>query len=268
MKKSTVLLIALVAALSSCGSMAQYASSDNGQMFSDGIYNSAPSLRTKEEKAESRSETERLTEKTRSSQIYLFGEKKDTVMIPENMSARIQYDQKLGGTVVTVGENPYDWRYDLENNYGYYYGPYSIGSSWYWSRHYNPYYSSFYSPYYSPYWGSYYSPYWGAWGYDPWYYGGYYGGYYAGFYDPWYYGGYWGWHDPWYHYHHCGWYDPYNHHHHHHHGGPSYKASARTPTMASAPVRKVQDGQRQAAAQRPAKHPALSESPTEPSEAE
>lgn len=206
MKKTSILLLGAIALLSSCGMIAQSASSDDGSRFQDGIYNSSPSFRSKEEKAEAKSKTDDLLAQTKESPIYLFGDKKDTIMIPENFSAKIQYDQKVGGTIVTVGENPYDWRWDLENNYGYYYGPYSIGSSWYWSRHYNPYWSSFYSPYYSPYWSSYYSPYWGAWGYDPWYYGGY-----------------WGWHDPWYHYHHCGWYDPY-YHHHHHHSGPSYIA--------------------------------------------
>lgn len=215
MKKSSALLIAAALILSSCGTVAQYASSDNGQKFQDGIYSNTPAFRTKTEKVESKTETQALVEKTKSSVIYLFGDKKDTVMIPQDMSATIKYDQQLGGTVVTVGENPYDWRYDLENNYGYYYGPYSIGSSWYWSRHYSPWFSWSFSPWryhgwYDPW---YYSGYWG-W-YDPWYYSGWYGGWY----DPWYYGGYyggyWGWYDPWYHHHHHGWYDPYWDHHHH-----------------------------------------------------
>lgn len=200
MKKSSVLLIAAAMVLSSCGLTANYASKDDGQRFQDGIYGSAPSFRTRTEKAASKSETEALVNKTKESQIYLFGDKKDTIAIPENMSARIQYDQKIGGTVVTLGENPYDWRYDLENNYGYYYGPYSIGSSWYWSRHYSPYWSSWgYSPWRYHGW---HDPFYvGGW-YDPWYYGGYY--------DPWY-GGYWGYYDPWYYGY--GWY-PYHHHHH------------------------------------------------------
>lgn len=203
MKKSSALLIAAALMLSSCGTIAQMADSDNGQQFQDGIYSNTPAFRTKTEKAESKTETQALVEKTKASPIYLFGEKKDTVMIPRDMSATIRYDQKLGGTVVTVGENPYDWRYDLENNYGYYYGPYSIGSSWYWSRHYSPWYSWNFAPWRYHGW------------YDPWYYGTNWG-----WYDPWYYGGYWGgWYDPWYYPHH-GWYDPYwGHHHHHHHPG-------------------------------------------------
>ena len=219
MKKSSALLIAAALILSSCGTVARYASSDNGQQFQDGIYSNTPAFRTKVEKEESKSDTQALVEKTQASPIYLFGEKKDTVMIPRDMSAVIRYDQKLGGTVVTVGENPYDWRYDLENNYGYYYGPYSIGSSWYWSRHYNPWYSWSFSPWryhgwYDPW---YYGSNWGWGWYDPWYYGGYWGGYYggwySGWYDPWYYGGYWGSYSPWY-YSHLGWYDPYWGHHH------------------------------------------------------
>ena len=225
MKKSSMLLIVAALVLSSCGTAAQYASSDNGQKFQDGIYSSTPSFRSKQEKAEDQAATEALIEKTKASEIYLLGEKKDTVMIPENFFAHIQYDQKLGGTLVTVGENPYDWRYDLENNYGYYYNPYSIGASWYWSRHYDPWYWNTWS--YSPW--RYSSWYYNSW-YDPWYYGGYYGGYW-GIYDPWYYGG-WGWNN-WYGYYHnpyyCGWYggwDPYwGHHHHHGHGhigGPDH----------------------------------------------
>ena len=216
MKKSSALLIAAALMLTSCGTIAQMADSDSGQQFQDGIYSNTPAFRTKVEKADSKTETQALIEKTKESPIYLFGDKKDTVMIPQDMSATIRYDQKLGSTVVTVGENPYDWRYDLENNYGYWYGPYSIGSSWYWSRHYSPWYSWNFAPW--RYHGWYDPWYYGAnWGwYDPWYYGGYWGGWY----DPWYYGGYWGWYDSWYHPHH-GWYDPYWGHHHHHHG-PGY----------------------------------------------
>ena len=211
MKKSSVLIIVAAFILSSCGAITQIASSDNGQRFQDGIYSNTPSFRTKAEKAESQSESQALAHKTKESQIYLFGDKKDTVAIPQDMSAMIRYDQKLGGTVVTVGENPYDWRYDLENNYGYYYGPYSIGSSWYWSRHYSPWYSWDFAPW--RYHGWYDGWHFGSW-YSPYYYGGYYGGWY----DPWYWGSHWGWYDPWYspYYnpYYCGWYggwDPYYH---------------------------------------------------------
>ncbi len=222
MKKSSVLIIAAAFILSSCGAFTQLASSDSSQRFQDGIYSNTPSFRTKAEKAESQSESQALAQKTKESQIYLFGDKKDTVAIPQDMSALIRYDQKLGGTVVTVGENPYDWRFDLENNYGYYYGPYSIGSSWYWSRHYSPWYSWDFAP-----WR--YRGWYDGWHYGSWYSPYYYGGYYGGWYDPWYWGSHWGWYDPWYspYYnpYYCGWYggwDPYWGHHHHHGHGPGH----------------------------------------------
>ncbi len=210
MKKSSLLLIAVSLILAGCGTVAKMADSTSSARFEDGIYSSTPSFMSRTEKQAAQNETDALVERTKASKIYLFGEKKDTVMIPENMSARIQYDKELGSTVVTVGENPYDWQNYIDP-WGYYspYTPYSIGSSWYWSRHYNPWY-------------------WDAWSYNPWYYR--YGGWYGGWYDPWYYG-YGGWYDPWYyggwygymHPYYCGWYggwDPYWHHHHHH--GPIY----------------------------------------------
>ena len=120
MKKTCILVLGALAALTSCGMIAQSSSSDSGHMFDDGIYGNTPSFRTKEDKIAAKSETEILVNKTKESPIYLFGDKKDTIMIPENFSAKIQFDQKVGGTVVTVGENPYDWRWDLENRYGYY----------------------------------------------------------------------------------------------------------------------------------------------------
>ena len=210
MKKTSVLLFAAAVMLSSCGIMSQQSSTGNGHQFQDGIYSSSPSFISKDEKEVSQKKTEELVQKTKSSEIYLLGETKDTIMIPENMSARIQFGQKVGGTVVTVGENPYDWRWDL------------AGSSWYWGR--------------------YYSPYWSSWGYSPWHYNpwyssswsfsfGYYGGLY-GYYDPWYYrswyGWNWGWnfgwnygwnygcYNPWHHHYHYGWYNPPHYH------GPSH----------------------------------------------
>ena len=202
MKKSSTLIMIAALVLSSCGTAAQFASSDSAQRFQDGIYGSTPSFISKAEKEDSRAATDALVEKTKASEIYLFGDKKDTIMLPENLSARIQYDQKLGGTVVTVGENPYDWRYDLENNYGYYYGPYSIGNSWYWSRHYDPWYWDAWR--------------WNTWAYTPWRYHGWYDPFYiGGWYDPWYYGGYWGHYDPWY-YGGWGWHHWYGYYHHPH----------------------------------------------------
>ena len=183
MKKSLLLMFASVVMMTSCGTMSQLASSGSSQKFQDGIYSKAPDFRSKTEKAESKAETDALIAKTKESPIYLFGDKKDTVMIPENFSATIKYDQKLGNTVVTVSENPYDWRNNI--NPWSYYSPYGPGASWHWVRYYDPW--RWHSWHYSGYWGRWYDPwywdpwYWGGW-YDPWYYG------YAG-----YWGGYWGW---------------------------------------------------------------------------
>ena len=221
MKKNSLLMIVAAILMTACGTVAQQAASSGSAMFEDGIYSSGPSFRSKEEKQETKAETDALVEKTKASAIYLFGEKKDTVMIPESMSASIRYDKSLGSTVVTVGENPYDWHNNI--NPWSYYTPYSVGSSWYWSRHYNPWYGD---PWYRNTWA--YTPWHYRGWYDPWYYG------YSGWYDPWYYGygGYYGgwyggWYNPYYGYmypHYAGWYggwDPYwGHHHHHIHAGP------------------------------------------------
>ena len=178
MKKSSLLMIAVALILSSCGMASKYTSASSESRFQDGIYSNAPSFRSKEEKAQTRAVTDALVEETKASQIYLFGDKKDSIIIPESMSASIRYDKSLASTVVTVGENPYAWQNNIDP--WYYYTPYSIGSSWYWSRHYDPWYSNAW------YWNRWHSPYYyGGW-YDPYYYGGWY--------DPWYYGG---WYDPW-----------------------------------------------------------------------
>ena len=208
MKKSSLLMIAVALILSSCGMASKYTSTTSEGRFQDGIYNNAPSFRTKAEKDESRSKAASLMEETKASQIYLFGEKKDSIIIPENMSASIRYDKSLASTVVTVGENPYAWQNNIDP--WYYYTPYSIGSSWYWSRHYDPWYSN---PWH-----------WNTWTYSPWrYYGWYDPWYYGGFYDPWYYGGYYGGYYGYMYPHYYGWYggwDPYWGHHHHHHAAP------------------------------------------------
>ena len=146
MKKNSLLMIAAAILMTACGTVAQQAATSDTARFEDGIYSSGPSFRSKVEKQEAKAQTDALVEKTKESAIYLFGERKDTVMIPENMSASIRYDKAIGSTVVTVGENPYDWQ-NYVNPWAYY-TPYSIGSSWYWSRHYDPWY-------------------WNAWAYAP-----------------------------------------------------------------------------------------------------
>ncbi|MBR2162722.1 MAG: hypothetical protein IJ954_02460, partial [Bacteroidales bacterium] len=127
MKKSSVMMIAAALILSSCGTLGQLVSSGEGQQFQDGIYSNVPDFRSKAEKDEGRQKAETLAAETKESPIYLFGDRKDTVMIPENFSATIRYDKALSSTVVTVGENPYDWRNNI--NPWNVYTPYSIGSS-------------------------------------------------------------------------------------------------------------------------------------------
>lgn len=192
MKKNSLLMIAAMILMTACGTMAQQSATSTSSRFEDGIYSSGPSFRSKVERQESKAETDALVEKTKASKIYLFGEKKDTVMIPDDMSASIWYDKEKGSTVVDVGYNPYDWRNNIDP--WSYYTPYSIGSSWYWSRHYDPWYSS---PWY-----------WNSWAYTPYRYYGWYDPFYiGGWYDPWYYG-YGGWYGGW---------DPYWGYYPHHH---------------------------------------------------
>ena len=113
MKKSSVLMIAVTLLLSSCGTLTRLASTAEGQKFSDGIYASRPDMMTKEEKMAGKAETDALIAKTKESPIYLFGDRKDTVMIPDHYSATIRYDKNIGSTVVTVGANPHDWRNNI-----------------------------------------------------------------------------------------------------------------------------------------------------------
>lgn len=207
MKKIIILIIGSLFVLSSCGISSRYSSSGGGQMFSDGIYSSAPSFRDRGQEAASKSELQALAEQTKASQIYLFGDHKDTVVIPDNMAATIRYDKNIGTSIMVAEFDPYDftagwyvdrYRWNSYMNLG-------MWNSIYYSGWYDPwYYSSIHNPWYYSGW------------YDPWYYGGWH--------DPWYYGyGYRGWYDPFYGYMHpryCGWYggwDPHYHHHHHHH---------------------------------------------------
>ena len=113
MKMRTLLMLAAFCMVTSCGTMSRLASTGNGQKFQDGIYGKSPDLISKAEKAEGKAKTEELIAKTKESPIYLFGDRKDTVMIPEDHMATVRYDQKLGSTVVTVTENPYDWRNNI-----------------------------------------------------------------------------------------------------------------------------------------------------------
>ena len=194
MKKILPLALAAAVIFSSCGTISNLGPSTEGQKFQDGIYAKAPALKSKAEENAYASESAALVEKTKGSTIYLFGDKKDTVFIPKNMAATISFNSDLG-TTVTVSD--YDWRYDSAWDWYSPYTPYSIGSSWYWSRHWNPWYWNTwaYTPWhhsytwYSPWYSSIYDP----WFHDPWMYG--FGGWYG-------YGGWYGFHGP----HYCGWY--------------------------------------------------------------
>lgn len=226
MKNTFLLLCGALCILTSCGISSRYSSTGDDQRFSDAIYSSSPSRKDKDAEQTSKEKLQNLTQKTQASQIYVYGDYKDTVVIPENMAAYIKYD-KFAGTSITVADfNPYD------------YGYYLYGNRHIWDRpwYYGGYYSRWHSPWY---YGGLHNPwYYSSW-YDPWYYGGFYDPwYYSGFYDPWYYG-YAGWYDPFYHYmrpHYHGWYGgwgPSHHHHHHvsypsggnHHGKEVYRGS-------------------------------------------
>jgi hypothetical protein len=227
MKNIIILLIGTFAlTLTSCGTFAAY-SEGNTQKFDDGIYASAPSLKNRSETTADKQEIDALIQQTKESPVYLFGDKKDSIIIPENMAATVRFDKDLGTSVTIASFDPYGIHPDYWNS-PWYYNYYS--SPWSYRGYYDPWdygYSSWryrYDPWY--------------YRYDPWYYRHdpwYYGGWYSGFYDPWYYS-YAGYYDPFHHYMHpyyCGWYgawDPYYgaiHHRppyggcHHHIGGSS-----------------------------------------------
>ena len=224
MKKIITLLSGALAIFTSCGISASYTSSDGGQRFADGIYSSSPTRKDKLAEQDSKAGLQELAEQTKASQIYLFGDRKDTVMIPENMAATIRYDRQLGTSVTVAEFDPYDF------TYGWYTDRYRWNSYWNLGMWNSVYYRGWYDPWH---YGSIHSPWYYGGFHNPWYYAGYYDPwYYGGWYDPWYYGyGWHGWYDPFYGYmhpHYCGWYggwDPYYHHHHHHHHHISYPSS-------------------------------------------
>ena len=136
MKKIIILLAGALFILSSCGISSRYSSSDNTQRFSDGIYSSTPSLKDKNAEQESKAELQKLTQKTQASQIYIYGNQIDTLVIPENMMANIRYDNVAGTSIMVTDYDPYLY-------YGGYYDP------WYYGGYYRGYYGGYYSSYYS-----------------------------------------------------------------------------------------------------------------------
>ncbi len=185
MKTRTLLFVSALLALTSCGSAAQYANDASQQRYQDGIYYTPKTTagETAVQADNNLYDNDVLVAKTKNSPIFLkSGEKVDTLFIPSNKVAKIDFNKQDNTTSVYLFDNGWDtWAA---------YQPW-YASSWYsWHR---PFYSSIY-------WGA--NPwYYGGW-YDPWYYGGWYGPYYGYRYSPWYYGG---WYDPWFY---GGWYDP------------------------------------------------------------
>ena len=195
MKNIILLLIGTFAlTLTSCGTWATY-SEGSTQKFDDGIYSSAPSLKNRSETTADKQEIDALIQQTKESPVYLFGDKKDSIIIPDNMAATIRFDKDLGTSVTIASFDPYGTYSDYWNS-PWYYNYYS--SPWSYRGYYNPWgygYDSWRYRYDPWYYGGYYSI------HDPWYYRydpWYYGGWYSGFYDPWYYG-YAGYYDPFYH---------------------------------------------------------------------
>lgn len=217
MKKSTVLMIAMTFMMTSCGTIAQLASSGNGQKFQDGIYSNAPEFMSKAEREEAKAETKALVKKTKESPAYAYDSNTETV-VSKPVS-------EVPATInVTVIDNPYDW-HNLVNPWSYY-TPYSIGSSWWWSRHYDHWYwdlsyrhYGWYNPFRYGRWHynlSWYNPWYHNSWYSPWYYNSWYSTWYydSFWYNPWYFDSWY--HGGWYHPYYCGWYggwDPYWHYH-------------------------------------------------------
>ena len=176
MKTRTIIFISALLALTSCGSAARYASDASRQRYQDGIYytSKADARAADVTAAGNDAETDALVAKTKDSPIFMkSGEKVDTLFIPENKAARIDFNNTNNTTSVYLYDNGFDtWSA---------YQPW-YATSWY----------SWYRPFYT-------SIYWGA---NPWYYGGWYDPWYR---DPWYFGFSWSWRSPWYY---GGWYDP------------------------------------------------------------
>ena len=124
MKNVILLLIgAFAMTLSSCGTFAAY-SSDSRQTYDDGIYNSAPSFKDRSKDDKDTQNIDNLIQQTKESPIYLFGDKKDSIIIPDNMSATIRFDKELGTSVTIADFNPYYTNYwDSPWYYNYYSSP-------------------------------------------------------------------------------------------------------------------------------------------------
>ena len=192
MKMQNIALLGAVAALSACGSAVQMTSSE--RQYEDGFYAGVTAKDRLRPAREAVEETDDLIDRTKGSEIYLKGNRVDTLFIPENMSASIKLNKAEQTTTVTL----YDGAPDIDLFLGY--SPYSVWRSGYWGP-YRPWRHGFSS---WSYYGGLYDPWYFGGLYDPWYYGGLYDPwYYGGLYDPWYYGTFY---DPWLH---GSWHSPY-----------------------------------------------------------
>lgn len=194
MKTCIAPMICAVLMLTSCGTTVRYASAGGGQKFQDGIYSTPTGFTSAADRDEDADEIKSLVEETKASPVYLFGDRKDTIMIPDNMAARISLDGN-SGTTVTVFENPYDWRNSID--FRGWYSPYTFGLGW--GRPYGSWRYSWHMSIHGP------------WYYNPWYYDSWYG--YSSWYDPWFHDPWYGWGNPWYGHHYCGWYGGFGHPH-------------------------------------------------------
>lgn len=189
MKKRLAAMFSAAVILSSCGTAAQYASS--GQKYPDGIYYRPEKIITQTVSDE---EVAQLAGRTEEARLFLFGDKKDTLVIPEDKSAIIRFNDGVG-TSVTITADPFTEIY-YDTWPWTYWRPVTFASAWW-----DPW-------YYGRYWG-YYDPWYpGAWYRDPWYWG-----YSSIWWDPWF-GNPYFWGAPHLPYH------PHWHHHHHH--GPDF----------------------------------------------
>ncbi|MCM1199190.1 MAG: hypothetical protein NC308_09905, partial [Clostridium sp.] len=167
MKKRVYILFSAVFALASCGTSAQFSSSDS--RFQDGIYARTGNTSAKDIKKASSTdmqEVDELVAQTRSSEIYLLGDEPKTVVIPESKSTTVKFNNNAGASV-TIEDAP-DFTVYFNSTPSIYVS--TAWSPWYYNSYWG--YSSWYSPWRYSAW------YYNSWRYDPWYWG-------YGYYDPW-----------------------------------------------------------------------------------
>ena len=207
MKKNIVTYLALLLALTSCGSAVQLASTN--QQFADGIYYRPEPNKSLE--VASQQEMDELVSQTLSSELFVIDGKNDTLYLPKNKTTQLKFNRDS-----TITINVYDRNdYDLMWNYSWAYSPWYMRGwygyrPWYDPWYYDPGLRAMYGPYFYGWnwgWGFrsswYWDPwYWDPWVYDPWYYDAWYGpwghhyGYWGGYYGYPYYYGYHGWGGP------------------------------------------------------------------------